>query len=119
MKATFMSSVVLSILVVLANCSVLNQNTDVTFEVTGSTTSAWVVYSSHTTGVVDLSSVALPWSISFSDRAGDWVELDAGLQSTASDSETLTATIYRNGSVLMTASRGPGNARDVMTYGGL
>jgi hypothetical protein len=77
---------------------------DVKFEISqisGSPATAWVVYSDATSTAVTLNSVPLPWSYSFTDHKGDYVEVYS--QGTNGDADT-TVTIYENGSILMTAT---------------
>ncbi len=100
----FLASLLVVSSVVACDSGGSGAQVQVTFEVTSAAPTIdriWY-WTDENTKVVLPPDVPLPWSYSFTGREGDWVELDA-MEGAGIGA---TATIYKNGSVLYTASGG-------------
>jgi hypothetical protein len=90
-------------IVVLNGCSLLGgSKTAVKFEVTGTAAAADLVYQ-YGTGLGTPTGVTLPWSFTYEGKSGDWCSLFA-----ACGSGYVTVTLYKNGSIWLTATNAPG-----------
>jgi Mycobacterium membrane protein len=83
-------------------------------EVTGTASSVWIVYYDPDTSVITLHSVSLPWTKTCSATKYSGAEVSAGFETGVTG--TITANIYKNGSLVSSDTVSSANGSSVDTF---